>query len=183
MPSLAPGGASAGSVTVTVPSSTVAGIYYLIACADDTKVAAESNETNNCATSTGTVQISAPSLPDLIESSLADPPASAALGSGFSVTDTVLNQGAATATASTTRYYLSLDAVKSTNDKLLTGTRAVPTLTAGASSTGSVTVTVPTSTVAGNYYLMACADDRRRVTESSETNNCKASTGKVSVVP
>jgi hypothetical protein len=45
---------------------------------------------------------------------------------------------------SATRYYLSLDAVKSAGDLLLTGSRTVPGLAAGASHTGTVTLTIPT---------------------------------------
>jgi hypothetical protein len=58
-----------------------------------------------------------------------------------------------------TQYYLSTDTTKSIGDKLLTGTRSVPTLGPGASSTGTLTVTVPTTTTLGTYYLLACADD------------------------
>ena len=38
--------------------------------------------------------------------------------------------------ASTTRYYLSLDGLKNAGDTLLTGSRAVPGLAAGASQFG-----------------------------------------------
>ena len=49
-----------------------------------------------------------PTGPDLIETAVSNPPASATTGSSFSVTDTVKNQGNASAAASITRYYLSL---------------------------------------------------------------------------
>ena len=101
----------------------------------------------------------------------------------FSVTDTAKNNGAATAGASTTRYYLSLDTVKSSGDKLLTGSRAVPSLAAGVQSSGTVTVTVPSTTALGSYFLLACADDAKVVAESNENNNCKASATKVTVNP
>ena len=111
-----------------------------------------------------------------------NPPASATPGSSFSVNDTAQNNGAVSAAASTTRYYLSLDAALG-GDKLLTGTRSVGTLAAGAPSQGTVTVTIPTTTVAGSYFLLACADDTKVVIETNETNNCKASAGKVNVGP
>ena len=50
----------------------------------------------------------------------------------FAVTDTARNQGVLTAGASTTRYYLSADAQKGADDKLLTGARSVAALAAGA---------------------------------------------------
>jgi len=78
---------------------------------------------------------------------------------------------------------VSLDAVLQAGDKLLTGTRPVGTLAAGTPSSGGVNVTIPTSTVAGSYFLLACADDTKAVIETNETNNCKASAGKVIVGP
>ena len=76
------------------------------------------------------------------------------------MTDTVRNQGVLpTVTNSTTRYYLSADAVRNMGDKLLTGVRTVPPLSPGAVSSGSATVTVPNNTALGTYYLLACADD------------------------
>src|SRR5262249_41192759 len=83
-------------------------------------------------------------------------------GGSFSVTDTVQNIGVAAAGASTTQYYLSLDVFRNTADKRLMGSRSVPSLPPGATSTGSVTVTVPGSTASGTYYVLACADDARK---------------------
>ncbi|MEO8678869.1 MAG: CARDB domain-containing protein [Vicinamibacterales bacterium] len=178
VPSLLPGISSAGTATVTVPTNTALGAYFLIACADDTKVVVEANETNNCQASTSVVQVI---RPDLMVSAISNPPGSVLPGGRFSATDTTVNQGA-TAAASVTRYYLSIDAAWDAADKLLTGTRSVPSLANTASSTGTVTVTVPAATVAGNYSLLACADDTKLVAESVETNNCKASLAKVLVL-
>jgi subtilase family serine protease len=178
VPSLAAGASSGGTVTVKIPAGTAAGTYYLGACADDTKVVTETSETNNCKASATTVAMTAP---DLQVTSLSNPPATAVVGSGFSVTDTTANTGTAAAGASTTRYYLSTDAVITSSDKLLTGTRSVPSLAAGASSGGTVTVKIPAGTAAGTYYLGACADGLSAVAESNEANNCKASVAKVAV--
>ena len=93
----------------------------------------------------------------------------------------VRNQGGSAAAASTTRYYLSADTVRGTGDRLLTGSRAVPALAAGAQSAGTVSVKVPTSMPFGSYFLLACADDTGVVAESNEANNCVASTTKVTV--
>ena len=43
-------------------------------------------------------------------------------------------------------------------------------LGAGASSTGSLNVTIPSATPLGVYFLLACADDSNSVFESDETN-------------
>jgi len=131
----------------------------------------------------GSPAYGATSLPDLVVSSLTNPPASAIAGTSFSVTDTTGNSGAATANASTTRYRLSLDNLITSSDSLLTGSRAVPSLKKGASSSGSVSVTIPAGQTPGTYYLGGCADDPAVITESSESNNCKASTTTIVVAP
>jgi hypothetical protein len=123
----------------------------------------------------------APGLADLVETAVSNPPATVVQGGGFGVTDTAANQGAAGAGASTTRYYLSIDAFKGGSDILLTGIRSVPPLGVGGSSASSATVTVPASTSPNTYFLLACADDTSVVAESSESNNCRASTTTVQV--
>ena len=87
---------------------------------------------------------------DLVPTAMGTSPAApvSAPGSSFSVTDTVQNVGPGPSVASKTRYYLSLDAVKSADDTLLTGTHSVPGLEAGASHTATVTVTIPAGTAA-----------------------------------
>ena len=59
----------------------------------------------------------------------------------------------------------------------------MPALGAGASSQGTVTVTIPTSVSPASYFLLACADDTTNVAESNETNNCRASVNTVAVGP
>ena len=44
-----------------------------------------------------------------------------------------------------------------------------------------VSVTVPSNMALGAYYLIACADNTTTVTESDETNNCRASATTVQV--
>jgi subtilase family serine protease len=180
VPGLASGQSSTGSKTVTIQTSTAPGTYYLLACADDTLLVPESDETNNCIASVATIQVTAP---DLVETAVSKPPASVNQGGSFNVTDTAKNAGAGPAGASTTRYYLSLDKTKSAGDVLLTGSRAVPALTPSGTSAGTVSVTVPVGTSAGSYYLLACADDLKVVNESKEGNNCRASATTIKIVP
>jgi hypothetical protein len=127
--------------------------------------------------------VPASGTPDLVETSLSNPPPSLVRGGTFTVTDTARNQGTASALASVTRYYLSLDQRKRAGDIRLSGKRAVPALTPGAQSTGSIAVTVPATAVAGTYYLLACADDRKAFAESNDKNNCTASASRVTVAP
>ena len=121
--------------------------------------------------------------PDLTETSVSNPPSAVILGGAFQVTDTVKNQGSLASGPSVTQYYLSTDTAKGSTDKLLTGSRSVPGLAVGGTSTGTVTVAVPSATPLGTYYLLACADDTNGVTETNESNNCKASGTKIQINP
>jgi hypothetical protein len=181
VPGLAAGAVKSGALNVTIPASTPLNSYFLLACADDLAKVAESDETNNCVASpTAAVTVT---RPDLVENTLSAPPATKARGTSFPVTDTVQNLGAVGSVSSTTRYYLSLDAVKSAGDTLLNGSRGVPALAAGASHSGTVTVTIPAATPPNIYFLLACADAPNTVVETNETNNCTPSSTTVTVTP
>ncbi len=100
-----------------------------------------------------------PCAADLRVTAVNNPPTVAVIGSTFSVTDTVRNDSSRFGSGtSRTQYYLSLDDAKNAGDKLLGG-RNVPALAPNGESTGTVTVAVPTSTLPGDYFLLACADD------------------------
>jgi hypothetical protein len=181
VPGLAAGAVHSGTATVTIPATTPLNSYFLLACADDLARVTESDEGNNCAaSSTAAVTVT---RPDLVETAVSTPPATKQRGTTFLVTDTAQNTGAVASGPSMTRYYLSLDAVKSAGDTLLTGSRTIPGLAAGASHTGTVTLTVPATTMPNTYYLLACADGASSVVETDEANNCKASSSTVTITP
>jgi hypothetical protein len=178
---LAFGASSTGSVTVKIATGTPAGTYFLLACADDANSAAEGSEINNCLASSTTVTVK---VPDLTETAVSNPPATAPLNGSFAVTDTVLNQGNGDAGSFTNRYYLSTNTSKGSGDPLLSGSRAVAGLAAQISSTGTVSVTVPATVATGvAYFLLACADDLAEIVEGSNSNNCRASATKVTITP
>jgi hypothetical protein len=118
--------------------------------------------------------------PDLIELSVASPPAAIARGMTITFQDKAKNRGTAPARSSTTGYYLSLDRVRNTNDRPV-GARAVPRLPAGKTSTGTRSMTIPASTPLGKYFVLACADRGKVVAESREGNNCRSSETRVQV--
>jgi subtilisin family serine protease len=181
VPELAAGASHSGTVTVTVPPATPLNTYYLLTCADDLNAVSETNEGNNCIASAGaTVTVA---RPDLVENAVSAPPATRARHTSFKVTDTVHNLGTVASGPSTTRYYLSLDGTKGAGDTLLTGGRGVPSLAAGASQSGTVTVTIPLATAPDIYFLLACADNANTIVETDETNNCKASSATMTVIP
>ncbi|PYU06868.1 MAG: hypothetical protein DMG33_06410, partial [Acidobacteria bacterium] len=51
------------------------------------------------------------------------------------------------------------------------GSRAIPALAPGATSSGSTTVTIPAGTATGNHYIIAKADADNVVTETNKGNN------------
>src|SRR5262249_2879571 len=181
VPTLAPSGSSSGTVSVVIPSTTPLGTYMLLACADDTKIVAEQNETNNCRASATAITVA---LPDLVEQSVSNPRGTIRSGATIVVSDTAVNtSGVATPPPKATHYLLSAHPQRRAGDPLLAGARIVPILAASAASSGSVTVAIPTTTVPGTYVLLACADDTRLVAEQNETNNCRASSTPVVVIP
>jgi parallel beta-helix repeat protein len=121
-----------------------------------------------------------PCAANLALTAVSNPPATAVPGTSFSVTDTVQNSSRFAAGLSRTQYYLSLDPLKDSGDKLLGG-RGVPALAPNGLFTGTVSVLIPASTPVGTYFLLACADDIGAVAESDETDNCRASAATVQV--
>jgi subtilase family serine protease len=180
VPVLDAGGSSRGNRTVTVAPRTPTGRYHLIACADDTGLVPESDESNNCTATRRRLEVT-PALPDLVIASVSNPPVSRNQGDSFPVTDTVANIDAGTAVRSSTSFHLSTDRVLDPGDLRLTGARAVPELRSGEASTGTTAITIPWSAPPGRYHIIACADRRSQVVERDEANNCRASTATLRV--
>lgn len=164
VPALASSANSAGITTLTLPAGTT-GTYYIIACADTLAQVPETDETNNCTTST--TPFNAP-LADLTESSVSVP--ATVTGATVAVSDTVGDSGASAGSSRTT-FYISTDGTTLGTSLAF---RNVPGLASGSSSTGNTSLTLPVNTK-GTYYIIACADTTNAVSESDETNNCAAS--------
>jgi subtilisin family serine protease/subtilase family serine protease len=168
IPSLGPGITAQASTTLRIPASMPVGAYRILAKADWDDAITESSETNNVRIGS-VIQIG----PDLVVSALTAP-AVAVAGGAISVSDTTKNEGGGTGGASATRFYWSTNTSLDASDQVI-GSRAVGSLAVGASSSSSATFTVPTSTAAGSYYLIAQADGSGGVPETTEANNIRAS--------
>ena len=174
------GGLSAGatspeSISLTAPSS--AGTYYYGACVDE--VTDESDATNNCSSAVAVIVSAAPpqTNPDLEVQSPSVNDSSLDTGASFTLSATVQNDGDGAAAATTLRYYRSTDATITTSDTE-EGTDSVGGLSAGATSSESISLTAPS--MAGTYYYGACVDT---VTDESDTtNNCSGSVSVTVVV-
>ena len=164
VPELASGASSSGTTSVTVPTSTTAGYYYIIAKADGNDLIAETSEANNTKYST-TIKIG----PDLTISALTAP-STAGAGTSISVTDTTKNSGAGEAGPTTTSFYLSTNYTLDASAVLI-GSRGVGTIAAGATNQATTSVTIPSGTASGAYYIIARADAGNAVPELYEDNN------------
>jgi subtilase family serine protease len=171
VPALAAGAASSASTTVIIPNDAATGGWYIIAMADGEDVVNETIETNN--TSIASIGIG----PDLRITSL-NAPAAAGAGQNIIITETTKNQGGGTTEPSLTQFFLSANSLLDSGDTLL-GSRGVPALGTGASSSGSTSVAIPQDTASGNWYIIAKADGEEVVSEISETNNASARSIKV----
>ncbi|HET7481443.1 MAG TPA: CARDB domain-containing protein [Actinomycetota bacterium] len=125
---------------------------------------------------------SAGGKPDLVVTRTTAP-ASGSVGGRLSVRDVVKNKGTAKAGASTVTYRLSTDRRASSDDLKLRATRSVSSLGAGKSSGGTTRVTVPDTTTPGAYYVVACADGKKKIAESNERNNCTATSATTDITP
>ncbi len=149
---------------MAIPAEVATGSYFVIAKADADGVVVETQEGNNVTARSVAIG------PDLWVSTMTVPFTIVA-GSTVSVTETVLNQGAGAAGASTTRFYLSTNVSLDAADVVLDGSRGVPALAPGASSGGTTQVTIPAGTAPGTYYFFVKADGDGAVVESQEGNN------------
>jgi hypothetical protein len=166
VPTLLPGSSSSGSTSVQIPSGTPPGTYYVIAKANADSLPPETNVTNN------TRSIKIVIGPDLVLSSLSAP-ATGGAGLPVDVTDTTKNQGAGSAAASGTAFYLSANSTLGAGDVLL-GSRLVGVLLPNNSSTTTTKLSIPVGTPAGSYYIIAVADYGGAVPETNEANNTRA---------
>jgi subtilase family serine protease len=108
--------------------------------------------------------------PDLVVSSISNPPTIVFRGNSFQVRDRTRNRGNATAGRTVTQYYLMS---RSDGQRTPAGRRSVARLGPGRASSGAGTVRALPSLAFGTYSLVACADAGRAVRESNERDNCR----------
>jgi hypothetical protein len=179
VPPLGAGASDAQTIALSVPTGLASGSYFLLACADRGAAIPEVDERNNCRASASTVSVTGP---DLVVESVGDPPPALVVGQNFSASDATRNAGTAGAASSAVAYYLSPTPTKGPGARRLSTTRSTGPIVSGATSSGQVSVKVP-SLAAGTYYLVACADVSSAVAELDEGNNCAAAGGTTAVGP
>ena len=108
--------------------------------------------------------------PDLVVASPSVSNSSPIVGTNFTLSVTVRNDGDGASGVTTLRYYRSTDTTISTSDTAV-GTGTVTGLTALGSASGSVELTAQSTP--GTYYYGACVDVVEE--ESDTTNSCSSS--------
>ena len=168
---LAANASSYRSAYPVVPVGTAAGSYYVLYVADPANVVSETNETNNVRSLPLTVQAA---TIDLTIQSAYLSPTSTAPGGTTSASCYLYNQGNALASPATVGYYLSTDAVLDAADVLMGNTTG--SVYGGSYSSRYATLTVPTGTAVGTYYVLFVADYLNQIVETNENNNLATAT-------
>jgi len=156
VPALAAGGTHNVSRSVTVPSGRPSGSNFVWVILDVSSSAGQgaanegNDKTNKLFTVTG--------LPDLITQNLSVSPSSGAVGSSFTVSFTIRNQGSGTAQSSTTNVRMAVSSSSvTTSDPLLFNVN-VPSLSAGSTHNVNQSVTVPSGRPSGSNHVWVILD-------------------------
>ena len=175
IPALVAKASDSGSNLVTIPGGTALGRYFIIGLADADNTVTETAENNR---RNRAIQIT---RPDVQVANLRAP-GSAAAGATIAINDTTNNRSPLDAGASTTRFFLSTDAVFDPGDiPLINNSRMIPALLANGKHAGPTTATIPGATAPGKYFLIAVADADSAVTEADETDNTR--TRRITITP
>jgi subtilase family serine protease len=171
--SLKAGVDSAATTKLTIPLNTPAGSYYICAKADPVDSVLELDENNNTQCSAGPVSVPAS---DLILTAVSTTAPAITPGETLSVSSTARNQGGFLAGSFLIAFHLSTNTTYGDGDDIvITATRNVKSLGAGANSTGKTKLTIPIDIPSASYYICAMADSEDAAPESDETNNARCS--------
>lgn len=166
-------GANTGALTqnISIPSGATTGIYYILVLTDYNGQLNESNENNNLIRQS--INITATTqLPDLITDNILQPNV-ANVGATVNVSCRIVNMGVANAGLSQIRYYLSSNSTFNNSDIYLGGNDVIA-LNMGNAIVINKTLTLPSTVIPGNYYILYRTDALNNVPESNEINNLAA---------
>jgi len=179
--SLGAGAGGTSSIELSVPSNTPLGDYYICAKVDSGNTVNESDDTNNTRCSASTIRVT---RPDLLMTDVAPDVTTVNAGGTLSVTNTVENQGTVSTGIFTIAFHLSANTNFGDGDDVaFTLTRSVGPLGAGSGNTASNTLTVPSTTPPGDYYVCGMADNGKAVVELDETNNTLCGDTTIAIAP
>ncbi|HNW90424.1 MAG TPA: CARDB domain-containing protein [Bacteroidales bacterium] len=171
--SIIAGGVSPQILTsLTIPGGTVPGSYYILFYADaPAGVITEGNENNNVAYRSFMVE-NCSSFPDLVITKSYFSLLSLCSGSEITLEYDIENIGGSMASASTVNYYLSSDNAYQAGDVLL-GSTSIAGLNSGSNISVLKTLTIPSGTALGSWYVLIITDFDNVVNEGAngESNN------------
>jgi len=117
---------------------------------------------------------------DLVISNVGFSTSSICAGDPLNISINVKNVGGTIAPSSTVKYYLSSNSTYSTNDDYL-GSSSINNLSPNAISSHNKTLTIPSGTNAGNWYVLIIADFNNDVIEGTDGENNNLYTSSISV--
>ncbi|MCK6547213.1 putative Ig domain-containing protein [Myxococcota bacterium] len=174
--SLQPGESVQIAHTLTIPTTTTRGLYWLGAIGDArSSIPNDSHLQNNIRRGSAQVLVRDPA-PDFVITELAIP-TDAGAGEVFPAQRTLENQGNATGTVGYEIYLVS----QSTATRFALVGRGTATLDPGQLEVGVDTLTVPASIPAGTYRIEYDIDPENTVDEIVDDNNVAVSDGSVAI--
>ncbi len=164
-----------------MPPNIAAGDYYVIAKTNYTDhISGEklfgnnNNFVRNVSGAAKKIHLIRPLLPDLVDS-IVSAPSSAAAGQPITVIYKVTNIGTGVTFPGAWQNELRLSpdfiAQNNAGDRVITTNTRTQPLAPGQSFLDTVTGTIPSTTTAGNYVLIARANSNNAITEINNTNN------------
>ncbi|HFD92448.1 MAG TPA: hypothetical protein ENJ22_04095 [Gammaproteobacteria bacterium] len=181
---LASGQTDSDATVVSIPSIAVVpvGTYWIAARADDGDAIPEWNEGNNLLIGNA---ISIIDPPDLVPVAISGP-GSAPAANAINLDYTVDNVRAVAAGPFSSQFVLSTDTILGNGDDIvLTGDDTIAGIAGNSQvSVSGVSVTIPNSTPAGDYFIGVIVDYLDDVLEADETNNeLTSSPATITVLP
>lgn len=160
------------SQSLIIPLATTPGSYYILFYADAANSVSESNENNNISNQPLIVNNCSSQSADLVITNIDFSTNSQCAGSTITINYNVGNIGNSNAGASTVKYYLSSNNTYSINDVLL-ATTSISSINANTSISRTATVTIPSGTSVGPWYILIVADADNAIAEGTngEANN------------
>lgn len=167
-PSIAAGGTSDWTESVTLPANLASGDWHIGYQVDPMNYVRESNETNNALVA-ATTTVSNPPPVDLRAASVGMPYYPMG-GKTYNVATTVANQGTGASGSFQVSYYLTTDGTIDGNDVLLK-TITAPSIAARSQRSWNESITLPFDTATGNYRIAIVVDELDAIVEPLENNN------------
>ena len=163
---VAAGASDSAEMIIDIPANLALSAYYLGAVVDVSDLQPERNEDNNALTG---ARLKAVHDADLTVTDVTTAAKTLPVGGRIKVENTVKHQGTMPMTTAV-GIYLSVDATITPSDTLL-GSRAIPSLAAGASDSAEMIIDIPANLAPDIYYLGAVVDPGNLQPENNETNN------------